>query len=180
MRELAQATDNYSRIAPDVVQALSDLTRPAAPSPTSGQPGQPVPEPRLRCGGSRNVLAAQREQHHQAVSRQRADAESVGAVLTRVPMLAQGVDRVCAGDGPGAGQGNNEPGLHVTVNVQQSKGKYVRAATPPATATRADRPATRDRRAELRAGEHLHRRSAGRDVPSWGSVLVGPLYRARR
>ena len=179
MRELAQVTDNYSRIAPDVVQALSDLTT------------------------TSRTIADQRADLASLFQNLTTGAQDLGTFLQRngnniirlsaasVPtlsLLAQyspeypcmlraltafepEMDKVL-------GKGTNEPGMHVTIDVQPGRAKYVPGKDTPVYDDKGG-PACYPVTAAPNSAQENNFIGAllGKDIPSWGSVLIGPLYR---
>ena len=179
LRELAQVTDNYSRIAPDVVQALSDLTTTSrtivdqranlASLFQNLTTGAQDLETFLRRNGN-NVIRLSRASVPTLTLLARYSPE-YPCMLRALTAFAPEMDKVL-------GKGTNEPGLHVTVNVQPGKGKYVPGRDTPVYDGQGG-PSCYPVTAAPNSGQENSFIGAllGRDVPSWGSVLIGPLYR---
>jgi phospholipid/cholesterol/gamma-HCH transport system substrate-binding protein len=76
------------------------------------------------------------------------------------------------------GKGTDQPGLHVTVNVQPARGKYVPGRDTPVYDDKGDPTCYPVTAAPNSVQENdFIGALLGRDLPSWGSVLVGPLFR---
>ena len=179
MRELAQVTDNYSRIAPDVVQALSDLT--TTSRTIADQRANLASLFQNLTTGAQDLETFLRRNGNNVIRLSQASVPTLNllaqyspeypCMLRALTAFAPEMDKVL-------GKDTAEPGLHVTVNVQPAKGKYVPGR---------DAPAYDDKRGPscypvTAAPNSLQENSfigalLGKDVPSWGSVLIGPLYR---
>ncbi|EWM13311.1 MCE family protein [Kutzneria sp. 744] len=179
LRELAQVTDNYSRIAPDVVQALSDLTTTSrtiadqranlASLFQNLTTGAQDLETFLRRNGSNIIRLSQTSVPTLNLLAQY--SPEYPCLLRALTAFAPEMDKVL-------GQGTNEPGLHVTVNVQPPKGKYVPGQDAPVYDDKGGPSCYPVTAAPNSAQENTFIGTLlGKDVPSWGSVLVGPLYR---
>jgi phospholipid/cholesterol/gamma-HCH transport system substrate-binding protein len=179
LRQLAQVTDNYSRIAPDVVQALSDLT--ITSRTIAEQRANLVSLFQNLTTGSQDLATFLQRNGDNIIRLSTVSVPTLSllakyspeypCMLRALTAFAPEMDKVL-------GNGTNEPGLHVTVNVQPPKGKYVPGKDTPVYDDRGGPtcyPVTA-------APNSLQENSfigalLGHDVPTWASVLVGPLYR---
>ncbi|MFC0547969.1 MCE family protein [Kutzneria chonburiensis] len=179
MRELAQVTDNYSRIAPAVVQALSDLT--TTSRTIADQRANLASLFQNLTTGSQDLETFLRRNGDNVIRLSQASVPTLSllaqyspeypCMLRALTAFAPEMDRVL-------GRGSSEPGLHVTVNVQPGKGKYVPGRDAPVYDD-VGGPSCYPVTAAPNSVQENNFIGAllGRDVPSWGSVLVGPLYR---
>jgi phospholipid/cholesterol/gamma-HCH transport system substrate-binding protein len=179
LRELAQVTDNYSRIAPDVVQALSELT--TTSRTIADQRANLASLFQNLTTGSQDLETFLRRNGDNVIRLSQASVPTLSllaqyspeypCMLRALTAFTPEMDRVL-------GKGSNEPGLHVTVNVQPGKGKYVPGRDTPVYDD-VGGPSCYPVTAAPNSVQENNFIGAllGRDVPSWGSVLVGPLYR---
>jgi phospholipid/cholesterol/gamma-HCH transport system substrate-binding protein len=179
MRELAQVTDNYSRIAPDVVQALSDLTTTSRTIADQRAnlaslfrdltTGAQDLETFLRRNGTNFIRLSQASGPTLSLLAQY--SPEYPCMLRALTAFAPEMDKVL-------GKESAEPGLQVTVNVQPGKGKYVPGRDAPVYDDRGG-PSCYPMTAAPNSVQENSFIGAllGKDVPSWGSVLIGPLYR---
>jgi phospholipid/cholesterol/gamma-HCH transport system substrate-binding protein len=179
LRELAQVTDNYSRIAPDVVQALSELT--TTSRTIADQRANLASLFQNLTTGSQDLETFLRRNGDNVIRLSQASVPTLSllaqyspeypCMLRALTAFTPEMDRVL-------GKGSDEPGLHVTVNVQPGKGKYVPGRDTPVYDD-VGGPSCYPVTAAPNSVQENNFIGAllGRDVPSWGSVLVGPLYR---
>lgn len=179
LRELAQVTDNYSRIAPDVVQALSDLT--TTSRTIADQRANLASLFQNLTAGSQDLATFLQRNGGNIIRLSQASVPTLNLLAKYSPeypcmmraltAFAPQMDKVL-------GKGTNEPGLHVTVNVQPSKGKYVPGQDFPVYDGKGG-PSCYPVTAAPNSAQENHFIGAllGKEVPSWGSVLVGPLFR---
>ncbi|GAA3437167.1 MCE family protein [Kutzneria kofuensis] len=179
MRELAQVTDNYSRIAPDVVQALSDLTT------TS----RTIAEQRANLAslfqnlttGAQDLGTFLQRNGNTIIRLSQASVPTLTllakyspeypCMLRALTAFEPEMDKVL-------GKGTNEPGMHVTLHVQPPRGKYVPGRDTPVYDGKGGPSCYPVTAAPNSVQENTFIGALlGKDVPSWGSVLIGPLYR---
>jgi phospholipid/cholesterol/gamma-HCH transport system substrate-binding protein len=179
LRELAQVTDNYSRIAPDVVQALSDLT--TTSRTIADQRANLASLFQNLTTGAQDLETFLRRNGNNVIRLSRASVPTLTllaryspeypCMLRALTAFAPEMDKVL-------GKGTNEPGLHVTVNVQPGKAKYVPGRDTPVYDDQGGPSCYPVTAAPNSVQENSFIGALlGRDVPSWGSVLIGPLYR---
>ncbi|MFI9380510.1 MCE family protein [Kutzneria sp. NPDC052558] len=179
LRELAQVTDNYSRIAPDVVQALSDLT--TTSRTVADQRANLVSLFQNLTTGSQD-LATFLQRNGDNIIRLSAASVPTLSLLARYspeyPCMLRALTAFAPEMDKVLGKGTNEPGLHVTVNVEPARGKYVPGKDNPVYDDRGG-PACYPVTAAPNSAQENDFIGAllGKEMPSWGSVLVGPLYR---
>jgi len=179
MRELAQVTDNYSRIAPDVVQALSDLT--TTSRTIADQRANLVSLFQSLTTGSQDLATFLQRNGDNIIRLSNASVPTLTllakyspeypCMLRALTAFAPEMDKVL-------GKGTNEPGLHVTVNVQPAKGKYVPGKDAPVYDDQGSPTCYPVTAAPNSAQENdFIGALLGQDVPGWASVLLGPLFR---
>jgi phospholipid/cholesterol/gamma-HCH transport system substrate-binding protein len=179
LRELAKVTDNYSRIAPDVAQALADLTT----------TGRTIADQRANLAslfqnlttGSQDLATFLQRNGDNIIRLSQASVPTLSllaryspeypCMLRALTAFAPQMDKVL-------GKGTDQPGLHVTVNVQPARGKYVPGRDTPVYDDKGDPTCYPVTAAPNSVQENdFIGALLGRDLPSWGSVLVGPLFR---
>ncbi|QUQ68398.1 MCE family protein [Kutzneria sp. CA-103260] len=179
LRELAQVTDNYSRIAPDVVQALSDLT--TTSRTIADQRANLVSLFQNLTTGSQDLATFLQRNGDNIIRLSNASVPTLSllakyspeypCMLRALTAFAPEMDKVL-------GKGTNEPGLHVTVNVQPARGKYVPGKDTPGYDDQGNPTCYPVTAAPNSVQENTFIGALlGQDVPTWASVLVGPLYR---
>jgi phospholipid/cholesterol/gamma-HCH transport system substrate-binding protein len=179
MRELAQVTDNYSRIAPDVVQALSDLT--TTSRTIADQRANLASLFRNLTTGAQDLETFLRRNGNNVIRLSQASVPTLSLLAQyspEYPCMLRALTAFTPEMDKVLGKGTAEPGLHVTVNVQPGREKYVPGRDAPVYDDRGG-PSCYPVTAAPNSVQENNFIGAmlGRDVPSWGSVLVGPLYR---
>ncbi|MFC0438650.1 MCE family protein [Kutzneria buriramensis] len=179
LRELAQVTDNYSKIAPDVVQALSDLT--TTSRTIADQRANLAGLFQNLTTGSQDLATFLERNGANIIRLSQASVPTLNllaryspeypCMLRALTAFEPEMDKVL-------GRGTGQPGMHVTVNVQPAKGKYLPGQDAPVYDDHGGPTCYPVTAAPNSAQENTFIGAlTGRDMPSWGSVLVGPLYR---
>ncbi len=179
LRELAQVNDNYNRIAPDVVQALSDLT--TTSRTIADQRANLISLFQNLTTGSQDLATFLQSNGDNIIRLSTASVPTLSllakyspeypCMLRALTAFAPEMDKVL-------GKGTNEPSLHVTVNVQPPRGKYVPGKDTPVYDDRGGPSCYPVTAAPNSFQENTFIGTLlGQDVPTWASVLVGPLYR---
>jgi phospholipid/cholesterol/gamma-HCH transport system substrate-binding protein len=179
LRELAQVSDNYSKIAPDVVQALSDLT--TTSRTIADQRANLVSLFQNLTTGSQDLTTFLQRNGADIIRLSQASVPTLTllaryspeypCMLRALTAFEPEMDKVL-------GKGTGQPGMHVTVNVQPAKGKYLPGRDAPVYDDRGNPTCYPVTAAPNSVQENTFIGAlTGKDLPSWGSVLVGPLYR---
>jgi phospholipid/cholesterol/gamma-HCH transport system substrate-binding protein len=190
---LADAADVYTGAAPDILQALSDLSTTAKTIVDARADLDSLYTSVTSATGHLNDFLRKNKDNIIGVSAaSRPSLELLSRYSPEFPCLFDAVNRLKPLMEKALGKGTNEPGLHVTLTVQDPRAKYVPgrdtprydatggpkcygggAAAPGATdgdLGPANSPGERQLVAELL------KPSLG-DVPDWSSVLIGPALR---
>ncbi|WP_409179250.1 MCE family protein [Amycolatopsis sp. VS8301801F10] len=189
---LADAAGVYTEAAPDILQALSDLSTTAKTivdtrgqldslySSVTGAAGNLNDFLRKNAGNLIGVSAASRP-----------SLELLSRYSPEFPCLFDAVDRLKPLMEKALGKGTSEPGLHVTLTVQNPRDKYVPgrdsprfdAAGGPKCYGGGAAPGAADgdlgpanSPGERRLIAELLKPALG-EVPDWSSVLIGPALR---
>ncbi|WP_116204048.1 MCE family protein [Amycolatopsis circi] len=203
VRDLATVTQMYGDIAPDLLDALTDssvtLGTINAKRTDLGSLYQQVTTSSqdlttfLR--QNRNNIIALSADSRRPLEIGAKYSPSFPCTLQALTDLKPSMDKVL-------GAGTNEPGLHVEVTVSQSRGKYVPGKDAPAYTEKtgprcypsgvvptAGTPATEPSTGDLGIANSPQEQQflaplvapslgmSTAEVPTWSSVLVGPLYR---
>ncbi|MEV7036957.1 MCE family protein [Amycolatopsis sp. NPDC051061] len=190
---LANAADVYAGAAPDILQALSDLSTTAKTIVDTRADLDHLYTSVTSATGHLNDFLRKNQDNIIGVSvESRPSLELLSQYSPEFPCLFDAVNRLKPLMEKALGKGTNEPGLHVTLTVQDPRAKYVPgrdtprfdatggpkcygggAAAPGATdgdLGPANSPGERQLVAELL------KPTLG-DVPDWSSVLIGPALR---
>ena len=193
---LANAADVYTGAAPDILQALTDLSTTAKTIVDTRADLDNLYTSVTSATGHLNEFLRKNKDNIIGVSAaSRPSLELLSRYSPEFPCLFDAVNRLKPLMEKALGKGTNEPGLHVTLTVQDPREKYVpgrdnprfdatggpkcygggAAAPGAAFATDGDlgpanSPGERQLVAELL-------KSALGDVPDWSSVLIGPALR---
>jgi virulence factor Mce-like protein len=190
---LADAADVYAGAAPDILQALSDLSTTAKTIVDTRADLDSLYTSVTSATGHLNDFLRKNKDNIIGVSAaSRPSLELLSRYSPEFPCLFDAVNRLKPLMEKALGKGTNEPGLHVTLTVQDPRAKYVPgrdtprydatggpkcygggAAAPGATdgdLGPANSPGERQLVAELL------KPSLGA-VPDWSSVLIGPALR---
>ncbi len=190
---LANAADVYAGAAPDVLQALSDLSTTAKTIvDTRADLDNLYASVTGATGHLTDFLRKNKDNIIGVSVESRPSLELLSEYSPEFPCLFDAVNRLKPLMEKALGKGTNEPGLHVTLTVRDPRAKYVPgrdtprfdvaggpkcygggAAAPGATdgdLGPANSPGERQLVAELL-------KPALGDVPDWSSVLIGPALR---
>jgi ABC-type transporter Mla subunit MlaD len=190
---LANAADVYAGAAPDILQALSDLSTTAKTIVDTRADLDHLYTSVTSATGHLNDFLRKNKDNIIGVSvESRPSLELLSRYSPEFPCLFDAVNRLKPLMEQALGKGTNEPGLHVTLTVQDPRAQYVPgrdtprfdatggpkcygggAAAPGATdgdLGPANSPGERQLVAELL------KPTLG-DVPDWSSVLIGPALR---
>ncbi|MEV7092511.1 MCE family protein [Amycolatopsis sp. NPDC051045] len=190
---LANAADVYTGAAPDILQALTDLSTTAKTVvDTRADLDQLYTSVTGATGHLNEFLRTNKDNIIGVAAASRSSLELLSRYSPEFPCLFDAVTRLKPLMEKALGQGTNEPGLHVTLTVQDPREKYAPgrdtprfdatggpkcygggAAAPGATdgdLGPANSPGERQLVAELL-------KPALGAVPDWSSVLVGPALR---
>ncbi|WP_410640501.1 MCE family protein [Amycolatopsis sp. lyj-346] len=190
---LADAADVYTSAAPDILQALSDLSTTAKTIVDTRADLDHLYSSVTGATGHLNEFLRKNKDNLIGVSAaSRPTLELLARYSPEFPCLFDAVNRLKPLMEKALGKGTNEPGLHVTLTVQDPREKYVPGRDTPrfdatggpkchgggaaaASATGGDLgPANSPGERQLVA--ELLRPALG-DVPDWSSVLIGPALR---
>ncbi|WP_406629988.1 MCE family protein [Amycolatopsis sp. WGS_07] len=189
---LADAADVYTGAAPDILQALSDLSTTAKTIvDTRGDLGSLYSSVTGAAGNLNDFLRKNADNIIGVSAASRPSLELLSRYSPEFPCLFDAVNRLKPLMEKALGKGTNEPGLHVTLTVQDPREKYVPGRDSPrydATggpqcygggaapgAAEGDLgPANSP--GERRLIAELLEPSLG-EVPDWSSVLIGPALR---
>ncbi|GAB3161351.1 MCE family protein [Amycolatopsis sp. NPDC004378] len=190
---LANAADVYTTAAPDILQALTDLSTTAKTIVDTRADLDNLYTSVTSATGHLNDFLRKNKDNIIGVSvESRPSLELLAKYSPEFPCLFDAVNRLKPLMEKALGKGTNEPGLHVTLTVQDPRAKYVPgrdnprydatggpkcygggAAAPGATdgdLGPANSPGERQLVAEVL------KPTLG-DVPDWSSVLIGPALR---
>ncbi|WP_410674855.1 MCE family protein [Amycolatopsis sp. cmx-4-68] len=190
---LADAADVYTGAAPDILQALTDLSTTAKTIVDTRADLDSLYTSVTSATGHLNDFLRKNKDNIIGVSAaSRPSLELLSRYSPEFPCLFDAVNRLKPLMEKALGKGTNEPGLHVTLTVQDPRAKYVPGRdTPRYDATGGPKcygggaaapgaadgdlgPANSPGERQLVA--EILKPSLG-DVPDWSSVLVGPALR---
>ncbi|WP_410588002.1 MCE family protein [Amycolatopsis sp. lyj-23] len=188
---LANAADVYTGAAPDILQALSDLSTTAKTIvDTRADLGNLYTSVTSATGHLNEFLRRNKDNLIGVSAASRPTLELLSRYSPEFPCLFDAVNRLKPLMEQALGKGTNEPGLHVTLTVQGPREKYVPGRDTPrfdavggpkcygggaAAASDGDLgPANSVGERQLVA--ELLRPTLG-EVPDWSSVLIGPALR---
>ncbi|WIY06294.1 MCE family protein [Amycolatopsis mongoliensis] len=190
---LANAADVYTGAAPDILQALTDLSTTAKTIVDTRADLDNLYSSVTSATGHLNDFLRKNKDNIIGVSvESRPSLELLSQYSPEFPCLVDAVTRLKPLMEKALGKGTNEPGLHVTLTVQDPRGKYVPGRdTPRFDATGGPKcygggaaapgaadgdlgPANSPGERQLVA--ELLKPTLG-DVPDWSSVLIGPALR---
>ncbi|VVJ16030.1 MCE-family protein MceA [Amycolatopsis camponoti] len=188
---LANAADVYTGAAPDILQALTDLSTTAKTIVDTRADLDNLYTSVTSATGHLNDFLRKNKDNIIGVSvESRPSLELLSQYSPEFPCLFDAVNRLKPLMEKALGKGTNEPGLHVTLTVQDPRGKYVPGRdTPRFDATGGPKcygggaaaPGDGDlgpanSRAERQLVAEILKPALG-DVPDWSSVLIGPALR---
>lgn len=190
---LANAADVYTGAAPDILQALSDLSTTAKTIvDTRADLDSLYTSVTSATGHLTDFLRKNKDNIIGVSAESRPSLELLSRYSPEFPCLFDAVNRLKPLMEKALGKGTTEPGLHVTLTVQDPRAKYVPGRDTPrfdatggpkcygggaaaAGATDGDLgPANSPGERQLVA--ELLEPTLG-DVPDWSSVLIGPALR---
>lgn len=190
---LADAADVYTGAAPDILQALSDLSTTAKTIvDTRGDLSSLYTSVTGAAGNLNDFLRKNADNIIGVSAASRPSLELLSRYSPEFPCLFDAVNRLKPLMEKALGKGTNEPGLHVTLTVQDPRDKYVPGrdsprydavggpkcygggAAAPGAAEGDLGPANSPGERQLVA--ELLKPSLG-EVPDWSSVLIGPALR---
>ncbi|MEU0793721.1 MCE family protein [Amycolatopsis sp. NPDC005961] len=188
---LANAADVYTGAAPDILQALTDLSTTAKTIVDTRADLDNLYTSVTSATGHLNDFLRKNKDNIIGVSvESRPSLELLSQYSPEFPCLFDAVNRLKPLMEKALGKGTNEPGLHVTLTVRDPRGKYVPGRdTPRFDATGGPKcygggaaaPGDGDlgpanSRAERQLVAEILKPALG-DVPDWSSVLIGPALR---
>ncbi|KDN20636.1 MCE family protein [Amycolatopsis rifamycinica] len=190
---LAHAADVYTGAAPDILQALSDLSATAKTIVDTRADLDSLYASVTSATGHLNEFLRKNKDNLIGVSAaSRPTLELLARYSPEFPCLFDAVNRLKPLMEKALGKGTNEPGLHVTLTVRDPREKYVPGRdTPRFDATGGPKcygggaaaagPADGDLGPANSPGERQlvaeMLRPALEEVPDWSSVLIGPALR---
>jgi phospholipid/cholesterol/gamma-HCH transport system substrate-binding protein len=179
IQELASVADTYNSVTPDLVHALTDLT---TTSRTIVDQRQQLTSLFQNLTTSARDLTTFLRRDGDNIIRLSTNSVPTLNLLAKYspeyPCMLRALTAFEPVMDQVLGKGTDQPGLHVNVHVDTSRGKYLPGKDDPAYDDKGP-PSCYPLTAAPNSSQESHFIGAmlGTGLPSWGSVLVGPLYR---
>ncbi|WP_158893013.1 MCE family protein [Amycolatopsis anabasis] len=188
---LADVSDVYAAAAPDILRALADLAVPAKTVVDQKENLQALFSSVTTASGDLNDFLRKNKDSIIGLSESsRPTLELLSRYSPEFPCLFDAVNRMKPLMEKALGKGTGEPGLHLELSVQQPRGKYVPGKDDPVyNASGGPRcPGQGVSGGGAAAGSPEEHQvvseilgavmgTSPSEVPSWSSLLVGPLLR---